>query len=317
MKISWLTGLCLAVSCSAALAVSDQRDIAGSQDHPLLRRYEGSIIVKYDHKEFEEYTLPTGKFVGNTFSQTAQLEGDVTRLVYVIPQGRSTLEVMRNYEKEQKTNGYTSLLAAAGSEADRIQYSGSPKFDRSYGKDGQFRLSVWKGARREGAIHIVLFAVESSFGDSIMHVEKGQTLLFADVIVQKAMEADKLIGAKEMADQIAETGRVALYGILFDTNATDIKQESEPTLQEMAKLLKANPSLRLLVVGHTDNVGTYPFNMDLSLRRAQAVVDSLVSKHGVAKERLVPVGDSFSAPVASNKTEEGRAKNRRVELVEQ
>lgn len=318
MKSVLVVGLWILVSISAGFAEADApKDREGSQDHPLLRRYEGSVISKYDHKEFNEYTIPLGKFVGDKFSSSAQLEGDVTSLVYVIPKGRSTLEVMRNYEKEQKANGYTSLLAIAGSDADRIQYSANPKFDRAYGKDGQFRLNVWKGIRKEGDVHIVLFALESLFGDSIMNVEKGQTLLFADVLVKKPMEADKLVGAKEMADQIAETGRVALYGIFFDTNKTDLKPESEPTLQEMATLMKSQPMLKLLVVGHTDNVGTFASNTDLSQRRAQAVVNMLISKHGIAKERLTPVGDSFSAPVASNKTEEGRAKNRRVELVEQ
>ena len=306
------------VRLSGDIAEADApKDSEGSKDHPLLRRYEGAMIVKYDHKEYDAYALPVGKFAGDTFSKSTQLEGDLTRLVYVIPKGRSTLEVMRNYEKEQKENGYTSLLAASGSEADRIQFSTNPKFDRSYGKDGQFRLSVWKGTRKEGQVHIVLFAVESLFGDPLMSVEKGQTLLYADVIVQKTMEADKLIGAREMADQIAETGRVALYGIYFDVNKTDIKPESEPTLEEMAKLLKSQPGLKLLVVGHTDNVGTLPSNMDLSQRRAQAVVNMLVSKHAIAKERLTSLGVAFAAPVAPNKTEEGRAKNRRVELVEQ
>jgi outer membrane protein OmpA-like peptidoglycan-associated protein len=273
--------------------------------------------VQYDHKEFDEYTLPLGKFVDNKFSKSTQLKGDVTRLVYVIPKGRSTLEVMRNYEKEQKANGYTSLLAASGSEADRITYSTNPRFDRSYGKEGQFRLGVWKGTRKEGEVHIVLFAVESAFGDSLMRVDRGQTLLFVDVIVQKPMEADKLVGVREMADQIAETGRVALYGIYFDVNKTNLKPESEPMLDEMAKLLKSQPGLKLLVVGHTDNVGTLISNMELSQRRAQAVVNTLISKYGIGKERLTPVGVSFAAPVAPNKTDEGRAKNRRVELVEQ
>jgi outer membrane protein OmpA-like peptidoglycan-associated protein len=131
------------------------------------------------------------------------------------------------------------------------------------------------------------------------------------------MEANKLINAGEMAEQIGVSGRVVLYGIYFDTNKTDLKPESEPTLHEMAKLLKSQPTLKLLVVGHTDNVGTFAANIDLSQRRAQAVVNTLVSKYGIAKERLMPFGDSYAAPVASNKTEEGRAKNRRVELVEQ
>ena len=89
-----------------------------------------------------------------------------------------------------------------------------------------------------------------------------------------------------------------------------------PTLEEIAKLLKGDANLRLLVVGHTDNVGTFEFNKDLSQRRAASVVQMLTSKFTVDPKRLTPFGVSFASPVASNKTEEGRAKNRRVQLVE-
>jgi OOP family OmpA-OmpF porin len=89
-----------------------------------------------------------------------------------------------------------------------------------------------------------------------------------------------------------------------------------PTLEEIAKLLKGDPALRLLVVGHTDNVGTFEFNMDLSQRRSASVVQTLTSKFGIDAKRLTAVGVSFASPVASNKSEEGRAKNRRVQLVE-
>jgi len=94
-----------------------------------------------------------------------------------------------------------------------------------------------------------------------------------------------------------------------------IKPESEPALAEMAKLLKDNPSLNVFIVGHTDNTGTFEHNMKLSLDRATAVVNALVSGHGIAAARLKAVGDGPTAPVASNDTDEGRAKNRRVELV--
>jgi len=123
------------------------------------------------------------------------------------------------------------------------------------------------------------------------------------------------VQAGEVAKSISNEGRIALYGIYFDFNKADVKGESAPTLDQMTKLLKDNPSLKLLVVGHTDNVGNFPFNMDLSKRRAAAVVASLASR-GVAKERHTSVGVSFASPIASNKTEEARAKNRRVELVE-
>jgi len=105
--------------------------------------------------------------------------------------------------------------------------------------------------------------------------------------------------------------------VYFDTAKADVKPESDAALSEIAQLLKRDPKLKLYVVGHTDNQGTFESNLDLSTRRANAVVQVLTSKHGVAAARLRPHGDGATAPVASNDSEEGRAKNRRVELVKQ
>lgn len=126
-----------------------------------------------------------------------------------------------------------------------------------------------------------------------------------------------VVSADEMSKSIASSGRVALYGILFDTNKADIKAESKPALEEIAKLLTAEPELKLHVVGHTDNVGGYEANMSLSKRRADAVVAALVKDYGIAAGRLTSNGVAYLAPVAVNTTEDGRAKNRRVELVPQ
>jgi outer membrane protein OmpA-like peptidoglycan-associated protein len=120
-----------------------------------------------------------------------------------------------------------------------------------------------------------------------------------------------------MAKGIASDGHVALYGILFDTDKTDIKPESAATIAEIAKFLKQGAGVKLYVVGHTDNVGLYDYNMGLSQRRAAAVVTELTTKHGIPAARLKPAGSGPLAPVAPNETEEGRAKNRRVELVKQ
>jgi outer membrane protein OmpA-like peptidoglycan-associated protein len=119
-----------------------------------------------------------------------------------------------------------------------------------------------------------------------------------------------------MATAISNQGRVALYGIYFDFNKSDLKPESDPTLEQITRLLKKQSALKLLVVGHTDNVGSFSFNMDLSQRRAASVVNALGTRYGISKDRLTPLGISFASPMESNKTEEGRAKNRRVELVE-
>jgi outer membrane protein OmpA-like peptidoglycan-associated protein len=123
--------------------------------------------------------------------------------------------------------------------------------------------------------------------------------------------------AEAFAKEIGEKGKVAIYGIHFDTNKTEIKPDSETALKEVSKLLSQNPNLKLYIVGHTDNVGEFSYNMKLSQARAESVVKELTTKYGVALGRVMPYGVGPLSPVASNKTEEGRAKNRRVELIEQ
>lgn len=141
--------------------------------------------------------------------------------------------------------------------------------------------------------------------------------MIVQVNTVRAAEMDKkmvVVKADQMENSIQSGGRVTLYGILFDFNKADVKPESAPTLAEIAKLLQSEPELKLLVAGHTDNVGGFEFR-DLSTRRAKAVVTELTGKYGIPAERLFPFGVSFASPLAPNETEEGRAKNRRVELV--
>jgi OmpA-OmpF porin, OOP family len=138
-----------------------------------------------------------------------------------------------------------------------------------------------------------------------------------DIVESKPMEAKMVtVTSKEMAQEISASGSVALYGIYFDTNKTDIKPESSETLKQFPGLLTENKKLKLLVVGHTDTVGTFSYNMDLSSKRAASVEKELTTKYGTPANRLTPVGVSYACPVAPNKTEEGKAKNRRVALVE-
>jgi outer membrane protein OmpA-like peptidoglycan-associated protein len=137
------------------------------------------------------------------------------------------------------------------------------------------------------------------------------------IIEKQLMNQDVIADANSLANSIRESGKVAVYGIYFDTGKSTLKPESQPTLQEIAKLLKANSALKLYVVGHTDNTGLFDANMKLSMDRAVAVVNSLVSQFSVNAARLKAYGDGPTSPVASNDTEEGKALNRRVELVKQ
>jgi outer membrane protein OmpA-like peptidoglycan-associated protein len=131
------------------------------------------------------------------------------------------------------------------------------------------------------------------------------------------MTQEVVANAAALSGGLTGNGHVVVTGILFDTGKTDVKPESGPALQEIAKLLKANPKLKVYVVGHTDNVGALAANMDLSKRRAASVVLSLTTKYGVPATQLDAIGDGPSAPVASNDSDDGRALNRRVELVKQ
>lgn len=148
--------------------------------------------------------------------------------------------------------------------------------------------------------------------------DKGKIMTAVHVVQAKPRQSKVVVvEADEMAQQIDAEGRVALYGIYFDTDKASIKPSSKPTLDEIAKLLKQNTGLKVLVVGHTDNQGGFDYNIDLSKRRAAAVTQALTRDYGIAGNRLKPWGVGYTAPAASNKSEEGWAKNRRVELVEQ
>lgn len=136
------------------------------------------------------------------------------------------------------------------------------------------------------------------------------------IVERKAMEQEVVADPKALANDIANKGHASVYGIYFDVDSDVIKPESEPTLKAVADMLKANPNLKVYVVGHTDMTGSFEHNMDLSLRRARSVVKALVSKYGISANRLKAQGVGPLAPVSTNRTEEGKKLNRRVELVE-
>jgi OOP family OmpA-OmpF porin len=164
-------------------------------------------------------------------------------------------------------------------------------------------------------------------GNGQFTVHMGKTWIEADVtngdnyklhiVIETALTQDVVANAADLSSGITGAGHIVVNGILFDTGKADVKPESDAALQEVAKLLKGQPSLKVYVVGHTDNVGGLTANIDLSKRRAASVVQSLTAKYGVSAAQLQSFGDGPYAPVASNHTEDGRALNRRVELVEQ
>jgi len=320
-----LAGLLLATS----VAYAQEKDVEGSNDHPLISRFAGSVIEFYEVKQFDEYTLPLGKAWREydeeyesvfKLTESKRLEGKITRIFYEAPKDRSTLEIYRSYETALKRAGYEILFSGAGEEDlgrffRRFIYPETPSGDRIEvmvaGTRPQRYLAA-KLSRPEGELYVSLYTSIHSWRTD----RWDWPAIYLVVVEIKPME-EGLVTAGTMMEDITRAGRVAIYGIYFDTDKADVKPESEPTLAEIAKLLQQNPEIELYVVGHTDNVGDLTYNMKLSQARADAVVKELVAKYGVDTNRLKAHGVGSLAPVASNKAEEGRAKNRRVELVEQ
>lgn len=301
------------------------QDAPGSQDHPLVSRYTGSTLVAYDVKDYDAFTLALGpeKMVAGkrTAEKTESLEGKVTRMIYVGPEGRSALEVFRNYEAAFRKAGFEVLYscstnAECGRNFRAVVYPPGRQMQTVRAGAGALSTNIrdvhYLAARKKNgqAVYVSLLVA--------LHNARKDPNVLLEIVEPTAMDDDMVtVNAAAMAESLESTGHIALYGIHFDTDSANIKPESRAALKEIAALLQETPSLSLLVVGHTDNQGGYDYNMELSQRRAAAVVKALGSDFGVGASRLRAAGVGYLAPVASNETEEGRSKNRRVELVKQ
>jgi outer membrane protein OmpA-like peptidoglycan-associated protein len=294
--------------------VGQDQDLEGSRDHPLISRYPGSYIARYLSKEFDEFTLPLGPVdEENKITKNQPLEGKITRIVYVAPAGRTVLEVFRNYQAALKKAGFGTLFTCGpqgcGSTIANAYANSGDSADYWGPQHGIHYISA-KLARQEGDVYVSLL-VDDQGPDSRTDAE-----LY--VIEVKPMESGLItVDATSLANDINRTGHASVYGIYFDTGKADVKPESDATMKEIAKLLQGDSKLKLYVVGHTDNQGALDMNMELSRKRADAVLAALTTKYGIPAGRLRSYGCGPYSPVASNDNEDGRAKNRRVELVKQ
>jgi len=208
-------------------------------------------------------------------------EGKFTQTNYSHIEGTkelSFIQIVRNYENSVKKLGGKTLLS-----------------------DG--RVYHGKIEKNKGVTYISAEAFNEG---------RDYTLI---IVENKPMEDEVTIDAAALNQGISETGKVAVYGIYFDSGKSVIKPESKPTIDEIVKMLQQSPKLKIFIVGHTDSDGSVESNMKLSSDRAAAVVKAL-TENGISASRLKSSGVGPYCPVESNHTEEGKAKNRRVELVE-
>jgi len=156
--------------------------------------------------------------------------------------------------------------------------------------------------------------ITANKGDTWYWLQNSGSYYYQTLLTVKSMQQEVTADASSIADELSKSGHIALYGIHFETAKATILPDSESVLAEVAKMLQQNPDVKVSVEGHTDNVGSAAANQTLSEKRAQAVV-AWLSSHGIEGSRLQAKGWGASKPVEDNATEEGRAKNRRVELV--
>jgi outer membrane protein OmpA-like peptidoglycan-associated protein len=306
-----LASACLSIFASIVIAcqpaAAQQRDVAGSRDYPGIGRFGGSIITGYQTKDFDAARMQAAPFANGNAVKPLKLEGRVTRIAYRTGPGPSILEVSRNFENQLTGAGFEPLLAC-----DTDQCGGIPFGEQidvlpipQMWIDG-FNYRYFAAHKKSDSADIYASVVTSNNNNNIT------TQLVVAVV--GAME-NKMVDAAAMAKGLGEKGHIALYGIYFDTDKATLKKESAPTLAEMAKLLSGQPQMRVFIVGHTDSQGAYEHNMTLSRQRAEAVAAALSGSYRIARDRLYAAGVGYLAPVGSNATDEGRALNRRVELV--
>jgi OmpA-OmpF porin, OOP family len=272
--------LSLCVILGGLTPLFSQEDKDGCKDPALFTRMPNFHIYNCEELQFDKFEFP----VNADKKQT--VEGHYIYVNYYLndnAQAPSGLQIVRNYANAIKKIGGKVIY----------EY-----------EDGGTQYSI-----------LQLIKDKKEIWAQIVGAGNGMYSIY--IVEKEAMNQDVAADANSMAKSIKETGKVAVYGIYFDTGKSVLKPESQPTLQEISKLLKADPKLKLYVVGHTDNTGVFESNLRLSTERALAVMNALITQFSISSDRLRSYGDGPTAPVATNDTEEGKALNRRVELVKQ
>jgi OOP family OmpA-OmpF porin len=294
----------LAALASLLLVSAPVQDKEGCKDHPLFNRMPNFEIYSCNTVDFDavDFAKP-GLKQWDKPSDYETIEGKVFSISYKLKEGvtppPTALQIIRNFQNAAKAAGgavlgdFTNPFAAGLAENMQKFMVDSP------GGTSYQRYTNLKFTKGDSE-YWVNVAASADYNDyNLVIVER------------KTMAQD--VNVNELVDKLNKEGFITLY-VNFDTGKSTIKPDSAKTLDDAAAVLKAASTLQILVGGHTDNVGTPEANQKLSEDRAKAVMAALVQR-GIAASRLTAQGFGQTQPIADNRTEEGRAKNRRVELV--
>jgi len=297
--------------------------VAGSQDHPLISRYANSHIKQYSLTDFDEVDIAIGpRDTTNERPPVKTLEGKVTTIIYETNTNtESVVKVFKNYTHALKRAGFKQIFTCNNTACGRDFYMQlivpthrKAQFLRidPWNTNARFaNYRYWSGSFKKGDKQVYASLLVKMKSSSQYPVE-----IALDIIEAKSMKLDLVaIDVNSLTSSINSTGKAVLKGIYFDHDKAIVKPESKPSMEVIAKYLGGNSNVRVYIVGHTDNFGSDQHNNGLSKRRASAVAEYLVNKYKIDKNKLEAHGVGALAPVTTNSTEEGKAENRRVEIV--
>ena len=304
--------------------------ITDLSDYPDIPVYKDACLIGGRNGEFAKYVLPTGPiakgFGANQAVTSENLEGTLNRRLYVAPEGTSATDLFQNYVQGLEAAGYSILFSCVAKECGsnnqllgkKIIYPSDRRLKNIKGLSdqafGPFADEHYLAAKSKDGMTSI--AVYVSFNDRSPYAQlSGRAIVHLDILTTAALE-NKMKTAEEMAKGISAEGHVAVDNVYFEFGTATLTPEAQPALAEMTKLLIDSPTLKVYIVGHTDNVGTQDTNLPLSRARAEAVVTAILKNKSITSDRAIAAGVGALSPVASNKTDEGRKSNRRVELVE-
>lgn len=333
MRGYFAAGVALAMlvvgAAGAALAADlPQADVPHSKDSPIVSRFAGSIIAAYQEVNYDEVALPMGPLRQSEFDKTLATTGKVTRIVYAAPAGKTAAEVLANFRDSLQASGFKLLYSCTAGNSGATACGGY-NFAQRLANEILERDSAHRNVMVD-----LLFSVDDDVRYFTAELQRDSRKVDVGVMVTKngdhptgvllqIIESGQMptgqviVDAAAMSKGLQSEGKIALYGLQFATDSATLQPDSDTTLKQMSELLHQQPKLRVYIVGHTDNTGSLEHNITLSQQRADSVVKALTSRFGIAPDRLSAKGLASYSPVANNHAEADKAKNRRVEMVEQ
>lgn len=297
-----------------------------------MRRLAFLLVWLAGMAQAQEFSLPGARLVAQDSTDAGSVrlprvpwnpamvpdlaEGVISRQVFVLPESSSTtLQLIEPVRKSLEEAGYEQVFtcsdAACGGFEFRFQLDliGEPEMHVDL---GDFRYVLMEHPTAE--VHAVSLVASRSRTEGFLHVTRVAQAEFSMPQSEPAEEVPAEATQEGLILSLTSNGRVVLGDLTFATGSSDLGLGPFASLQELAGWLADNPSARVVLVGHTDAVGSLEANTALSRRRATAVMTRLVEL-AVNPAQLQAAGAGYLAPLATNLTEEGRARNRRVEVV--